>query len=153
MDDEPLEVLVIEDNRGDVRLIEAGFAESSVDCFVTVLDNGEEALDYLFQRNGYESTERPDLVLLDLNVPKRDGRAVLGQVQDDSDFSAIPFIVLTGSQSNNHVLETYHLGAAGYFVKPVDPNEFISLVETIAVARVSSETVPSGEYADIDSIT
>ena len=152
MEELPLEVLVIEDNQGDVRLIEAGFADSSVECSVTVVDNGEEALDYLFRRNGYESTGRPDLVLLDLNVPKQDGRAVLGQVQDEPELSSTPFVVLTGSRTDNHVHETYQLGAAGYFVKPVDPHEFMSLVESVADARASAGSVPSGEYSDLDSL-
>ena len=150
MVEEPLEVLVVEDNPGDVRLITAGFEESSVDRSLTVVRDGAAAVDYLLQRNGYGSADRPDLVFLDLNIPKRTGQDVLERVQDDPDLSSVPVLVLTGSRADNHVLETHERGADGYFVKPADPHEFISLVEAVANTLVSSGTVPPGEYADID---
>ena len=153
MVEEPLNVLVVEDNRGDVRLIENGFDESSVARSLTVVNDGEAALDYLYRRNGYESEGKPDLVLLDLNVPKKTGRDVLAQIGGEPELRSIPFLVLSGSQAETHILETYELGADGYFVKPVDPLEFISLVERVAESVASSGTLPQGEYSDIDRTT
>ena len=150
MAEEPLEVLVVEDNPGDVRLIEAGFDETRIERSLTVVRDGAAALDYLHRRNGYESADRPDLVLLDLNIPKKTGRDVLERVRGDSGISSIPVVVLTGSRADNHVVETHDLGADGYFVKPADPLEFISLVETVWNSLVSSGTVPPGKYADLD---
>lgn len=150
MTEEPFDILVIEDNPGDVRLIENGFDESDVPRSLTVVTDGAEALDYLYRRNGYEPAAKPDLVLLDLNVPKLTGNAVLERITDDPDFRSTPILVLSGSQSDDHVLETYQLGADGYFVKPVDPHEFISLVKTIGDSLASPGSLPSGEFADID---
>ncbi|WP_247002706.1 response regulator [Halosolutus gelatinilyticus] len=150
MPDEPLDVLVVEDNRGDVRLIKTGLDESSVERSLTVVSDGEAALDYLYQRNGYESEAYPDLVLLDLNVPKKSGRDVLERMNETEELRSVPVVVLTGSRADNHVQETYQLGADGYFVKPVDPHEFISLVEAVANSIASSGTLLPGKYADID---
>ncbi|SDJ95518.1 response regulator [Natronorubrum texcoconense] len=153
MVEEPLHVLVVEDNRGDVRLIENGFEESSVERSLTVVNDGEAALDYLYRRNGYESEAKPDLVLLDLNVPKKTGRDVLEQIGGERDLRSIPLLVLSGSQAENHILETHELGADGYFVKPVDPHEFISLVGRVANSIATSGTLPPGEYSEIDRRT
>lgn len=145
-----LNVLVVEDNPGDIRLIREGFQGSSIEHSLTVVHDGEEALDYLYQRNGHESKTRPNLVILDLNVPKKSGRAVLERINDEPNLRLIPLLVLSGSQTENHILETYQLGADGYFVKPTDPHEFISLLETIVDSVASSGTLPRGEYSEID---
>ncbi|MFC7231487.1 response regulator [Saliphagus sp. GCM10025308] len=113
MTEEPFDILVIEDNPGDVRLIENGFDESDVPRSLTVVTDGAEALDYLYRRNGYEPAAKPDLVLLDLNVPKLTGNAVLERITDDPDFRSTPILVLSGSQSDDHVLETYQQGRTG----------------------------------------
>ncbi|MXV63021.1 response regulator [Natronorubrum sp. JWXQ-INN-674] len=141
---------MVEDNPGDIRLIKAGFDESSVDGSLTVVTDGEEALDYLYQRNGYRSTGKPDFLFLDLNVPKKTGSDILERIDGDIDLRSIPILVLTGSRADNHVLETYRMGADGYFVKPVDPNEFMSLVETVVDTVSSSGALPPGEFAGID---
>ena len=150
MIEEPLEVLVVEDNPGDVRLIESGLEGSGVERSQTVVKNGEAALDRLLRRNENESRERPDLVLLDLNVPKKTGREVLDRIQEEPELRSIPVVVLTGSQADNHVRETYELGAEAYFVKPADPHEFISLVERLVDAVGSAGTLPSGRFAEIE---
>lgn len=150
---EPLNVLVVEDNPGDVRLIETGFAESGIERSLTVVGDGAEALDYLYQRNGYESEECPDLILVDLNVPKKTGSDILEQINEETALRSVPILVLTGSKADDHVHETYQLGADGYFVKPIDPHEFISLVEDAANSIVSSGRIPPGKYADIDRAT
>jgi CheY-like chemotaxis protein len=150
MAETPLDVLVVEDNPGDIRIIKMGFEKSGIEHSITHVSDGAEALDYLYQRNGYESGVSPDLTFLDLNVPKVSGRDVLDRMRGDLDLASIPVLVLSGSQAENHVRETHQLGADGYFVKPVDPDEFTSLVERVANSMVSSGTLPSGEYAALD---
>ena len=150
MAEKPLDVLVVEDNPGDIRLIKTGFEESGIDHSITNVRDGKEALDYLYQRNGSEPSANPDLTLLDLNVPKLTGRDVLDRMNGEPDLTSIPVLVLTGSQADTHVRETYQLGADGYFVKPVAPHEFISLIERVANSIASSGTLPAGEYAELD---
>lgn len=145
-----LHVLLIEDNPGDVRLVREAFEESPIDSSLTLCTDGEDALDCLFQRAEYESAARPDLVILDLNIPKVSGRQVLGRVDAAPDLSSPPVLVLSGSKSRDDVLETYELGAAGYVTKPTNPNEFISTIQTIAASFANSESIPAGEYSDLD---
>ena len=153
MTENPLHVLVVEDNPGDIRLIKTGFEESGVEHSITHVSDGKKALDYLYQRNGCESDGNPDLTLLDLNVPKLTGRDVLDRINGEPDLSSIPVLVLSGSQADNHVRETYQLGADGYFVKPVDPHDFISLVERVANSIATTNTLPSGKYAELEGGT
>lgn len=150
MHDDPLSVLVVEDNEGDVRLIRTGLESSDIATAPTVVNDGDAALEQLLESPG---PDRPDLLLLDLNVPKRTGRDVLEQLQADSKRCSIPILVLSGSQSDEHIRETLELGADGYFVKPVDPHEFISLIETVVESVAESGTVPPGEHAEIEPPT
>lgn len=145
-----LEVLLVEDNPGDVHLIREAFEESGIDSSLTVVTDGEAALDYLHQRNGYESETKPDLTLLDLNVPKVNGRNVLEEIKDDPDLRSVPVIVLTSSASRDDIHETYALGANGYFVKKVDPNGFISLIQKVEESLADSGRLPLGKYSEID---
>lgn len=145
-----LEVLLVEDNPGDVHLIREAFEESSIDSSLTVVTDGEAALDYLHQRNEYESETKPDLTLLDLNVPKVNGRNVLEEIKADPDLRSVPVIVLTSSVSRDDIHETYELGADGYFVKMVDPNGFISLIREVEESLANSGRLPPGEYSDLD---
>lgn len=150
MSEDPLSVLVVEDNEGDVRLIKTGLDASEISTAPTVVNDGDEALGRLFEA---PVDERPDLLLLDLNVPKRTGRDILEHLQADSTRCSIPILVLSGSQSDEHIRETLELGADGYFVKPVDPHEFISLIETVVESVADSGTVPPGEHAELESTT
>lgn len=131
-------------------MIREALGESAVDSSLAISRNGEDALDYLFQRNGNESATRPDIVILDLNVPKVNGRAVLEAITDDPDLQSVPVIVLSGSKAPDDILETYKSGAEGYLVKPTDPNEFIATVRTVAETVADDGPVPEGEYADLD---
>lgn len=124
-------LLLVEDNEGDVRLVEEALAELSVDCSLCVVQDGREALDYLYQRGDYESASRPDLVLLDLSLPKRDGLEVLEELSTTSTLQWLPVIVLSGSDAQNGVLQSYELGANAYFNKPVNPDDFLSLIKSI----------------------
>lgn len=150
MTDDPLSVLVVEDNEGDVRLIRTGLDASDVPTALTVVNDGDAALEQLL---GAPAEDRPDLLLLDLNVPKRTGRDVLEYLQAESIGCSIPILVLSGSQSDEHIKETLELGADGYFIKPVDPHEFISLIETAVASVAKSGTVPPGEHAEFESTT
>lgn len=148
-----LDVLVVEDNPGDVRLIREAFEGSDEASSVVIVTDGEEALDYLYRRREYESATVPDLVLLDLNVPKVNGRDVLERIEGDGEVDevgSVPVVVFSGSRSPDDVRETYELGASGYFTKPVDPSEFISTVRTIEESAAGDGRVPPGEYSDLD---
>ena len=126
------------------------FDQSDVDSSLTVCTDGEDALDYLFQRNEHESEPPPELILLDLNVPKVNGRNVLEATTSDPGLRSIPVVVFSGSKAEEDIVETYRSGADGYLVKPTDPNEFISTVQTVAEALANSEQLPAGEFSRID---
>ena len=142
-------ILVVEDNAGDVRLIEEGFDASRVRPSLTVVHDGVQALEYL-RSTDHDAAPTPDLVLLDLNVPKMTGIDVLERIAAEPTLRSIPVAVLTGSRAESHVVETARRGADGYFVKPVDPDAFAALIAHIVESVVSSGSVPSGEYAAID---
>ena len=129
--DEP-EVLLVEDNPGDVRLVEEAFESVGVDTDLSVVRDGEAALAFLFRRGEYADAPRPNLVLLDLNLPRRDGMTVLDELKDDPDLRRVPVVVLTGSEAPEDVAGCYERHAAAYLTKPVDPQGFVALVESLA---------------------
>lgn len=147
--EKPLRVLVVEDNPGDVHLIREALEGSAVDSSLTVLTDGEAVLDYLRRRDD-DSELNPDLAILDLNVPKVAGRTILEEIDARAALRSVPVFVLSGSKSTDDVRETYERGADGYFVKPVDPDEFISLVRSIETAVADAGRLPSGEFADVE---
>jgi CheY-like chemotaxis protein len=126
---EPAQILLVEDNPGDVRLTQEAFRESQIANSLHVVTDGVEALDFLYQRGDHADVPRPDIVLLDLNLPRKNGDEVLEEIQDD-DISCIPVIVLTSSQAEEDVVRSYQLKANAYLTKPVDPEEFIEVVRT-----------------------
>lgn len=127
--DEPLELLLVEDNPGDVTLIEEALEDSSVDTALRVVSDGREALDYLHQRGDYEAAPIPDLLFLDLSLPAASGFEVLDALEDPP-LDRIPVMIVTGSASSDDVARGYELGANAYFVKPADPEEYIELVRS-----------------------
>jgi CheY-like chemotaxis protein len=140
---EPL-ILLVEDNPGDVRLTQEAFKQGSTPHTLEVVTDGEEALDYLYERDGYAEARRPDLVLLDLNLPKRDGREVLEQVKTDPQLRSIPVVVLTTSEAAEDVRHAYEHDANCYITKPVDLDDFLEVVRGIEdfwlrVARLPSQ--------------
>lgn len=126
-----LNILLVEDNPGDVRLTEEALREAKIVNRVWVARDGEEAMDFLRQRGEHRDAPRPDLVLLDLNLPKRDGREVLEEVKGDSTLHRIPVIVLTTSSADRDVLLSYDLHANCYIKKPIEYDEFINAVRGI----------------------
>lgn len=137
-------VLLVEDNPGDVRLTQEALKQGQTDHTLEVVTDGEEALAYLNRENGYESAQRPDLILLDLNLPKCDGREVLEQVKHDPELHNIPVVILTTSEAAEDIQQAYLNHANSYITKPVDLDEFMTVVRTIEefwlqVARLPSE--------------
>ncbi|NJQ00355.1 response regulator [Streptomyces zingiberis] len=126
----PIEVLLVEDDPGDVLMTREAF-EDKIGNTLHVVQDGEEALDFLYQRGAHGEAPRPDLILLDLNLPKYDGRQVLEQIKSDSELSTIPVVVLTTSAAEEDILRSYKLHANAYVTKPVDLDSFISAIRQI----------------------
>jgi chemotaxis family two-component system response regulator Rcp1 len=127
----PIDILLVEDNPGDVRLTIEALKEAKVLNKLTTVSDGVEALDYLKRRNKYTDATRPDLVLLDLNLPKKDGREVLAEIKSDSELKRIPVVILTTSKAETDILKAYNLHANCYVTKPVDLDQFLIVVKSI----------------------
>ena len=126
-----VEILLVEDNEGDVRLTREALREGHLHNRLHVVEDGERALDFLFRRGEFDQAPRPDLILLDLNLPRRDGREVLAQIKGDASLKRIPVVVLTTSRAEEDLLRSYDLHANCYITKPVDFDQFIQVVKTI----------------------
>ena len=127
----PIKILLVEDNPGDVDLTKEALERAKVANRLQVVEDGAEALDYLFRRGTYADAGRPDIILLDLNLPKKDGREVLAEIKADPELADIPVVVLTTSQADEDILRAYRLHANCYITKPVDFHQFLRVVETI----------------------
>jgi CheY-like chemotaxis protein len=126
-----IDVLLIEDDPGDVLITREAFEHNKIENTLHVAQDGEEGLDYLYRRGGYEHAPRPDLVLLDLNLPKYDGRQLLETIKTDPDLCHIPVVVLTTSSAEEDILRSYKLHANAYVTKPVDLDQFMKAVRQI----------------------
>jgi len=138
----PIEILLVEDNPGDVRLTREALQDAKILNTLHVVEDGVAALDFLHRRPPYGQAPRPDLVLLDLNLPKKDGREVLATVKSDPALRTIPVVVLTTSQAEEDVLRAYNLSANCYISKPVDFDQFTKIVQTIEEFWLSIVTLP-----------
>lgn len=127
----PVEFLLVEDNPGDVRLTREALKDSKVRNNLNVLGDGISALAYLRNESPYENALRPDIILLDLNLPKMDGREVLSKIKADPAFRRIPVVVITSSEAEQDILRTYDLHVNCYVTKPVDLDQFIKVVQSI----------------------
>jgi CheY-like chemotaxis protein len=127
----PAEILLVEDSPGDVRLMQEALREGKVANRVHVVGDGVEAMAFLRREGDYADAPRPDLLLLDLNLPKKDGREVLAELKADEDLRRIPTVVLTTSQAEEDVLKAYNLHANCFMTKPVDLGQFLDLVKNI----------------------
>ena len=127
----PIEILLVEDNPGDVRLTIEALKEAKVINHLTVLKDGVEALSFLRRQEPFVKAPRPHLIVLDLNLPKKDGREVLAAIKVDDSLKRIPVVVLTTSQDEQDVLRSYNLHANCYITKPVDLDQFIRVVRSI----------------------
>jgi CheY-like chemotaxis protein len=126
-----IEVLLVEDDPGDTLMIREAFEDNKVRNRLTCLTDGVQAIDFLRRKGEHADAVRPDLILLDLNLPRKDGREVLAEIKSDSDLSTIPVVVLTTSQAEEDVLRSYELHANAYVTKPVDFERFIDVVRQI----------------------
>ncbi|MFJ1646872.1 response regulator [Streptomyces sp. NPDC088258] len=139
---EPIEVLLVEDDAGDELMTREAFEDNKIRNTLHVVRDGEEALDFLYRRGVHQGAPRPDLVLLDLNLPKYDGRQVLEQIKTDPELSLIPVVVLTTSSAEEDILRSYKLHANAYVTKPVDLDQFIAAVRQIDEFFVSVVRLP-----------
>jgi CheY-like chemotaxis protein len=126
-----IDVLLIEDDPGDELITREAFEQNKINNNLHVAHDGEEGLDFLYRRAGHEEAPRPDLILLDLNLPKYDGRQLLQQIKSDIDLCHIPVVVLTTSSAEEDILKSYKLHANAYVTKPVDLDQFMSAVKRI----------------------
>ena len=127
----PIEILLVEDNPGDVRLTQEALKEGKVMNVLNTVGDGEEALAYLRRQGAYAQATRPDLVLLDLNLPKKSGREVLEEIKEDPDLKRIPVVILTVSEAEQDIIKSYNLHANCYITKPVNLEQFIEVVKSI----------------------
>lgn len=141
-DGTPIEVLLVEDDPGDVLMTQEAFEEHKVRNRLTVVSDGSEALSYLRREGAFANAVRPDLILLDLNLPRRDGREVLAEIKKDEDLGRIPVVVLTTSSADEDILRSYQLHANAYVTKPVDFERFISVIRQIDEFFVSVVKLP-----------
>ena len=141
-DGTPIEVLLVEDDPGDVLMTQEAFEDHKVRNRLTVVQDGAEALAYLRREGQYADAVRPDLILLDLNLPRRDGREVLEEIKKDDVLGRIPVVVLTTSAADEDILRSYQLHANAYVTKPVDFERFIAVIRRIDEFFVSVVKLP-----------
>ena len=127
----PVEILLVEDNPGDARLARESLKDSKIRNSLSHVKDGVEALAFLRQQGDYAAAPRPDLILLDLNLPRKDGRQVLAEIKQDSDLKHIPVVILTISKDEEDVLKSYSLHANCYITKPIDLGQFMKVVKSI----------------------
>ncbi|MBD0386277.1 MAG: response regulator [Nostoc sp. C3-bin3] len=127
----PIEVLLVEDNPGDAQLTRIALEESKISIHLNVVEDGVEAMAFLRKQEKYVKAAHPDIVLLDLNLPRKDGREVLAEIKADEKLRRIPVVVLTTSQAEEDILKAYNLCANCYITKPVDFDQFVKIVQSI----------------------
>jgi CheY-like chemotaxis protein len=138
----PIEILLVEDNPGDVRLTKEALKEGKVYSNLHTVKDGVEAMEFLRKQGKYKDVPRPDIILLDLNLPRKDGREVLEEIKSDNELKRIPVVVLTTSKAEEDVLRTYNLHANCYVTKPVDLEKFMVVVKSIDVFWLTVVTLP-----------
>ena len=130
-DARPIDILLVEDNPGDVRLTQEALKDAKVNNTLTVVGDGVEAITLLRRNGEYADSTRPDLILLDLNLPKKDGLELLGEIKSDDILKIIPVIILTTSTSDADILKSYNLHANCYITKPIDLEQFVQVVKSV----------------------
>ncbi len=143
----PIEILLVEDNPADVRLTKEGLKESKVLINLHVVGDGEEAITFLYRKGEYEDAPRPDLILLDLNLPKRNGKELLVEIKGHNDLKRIPVIILTASSHEDDVLDAYNNHANCYITKPGDLDSFFKVVNSIENFWLSIVSLPPEEVS------
>jgi len=143
--DTAIKILLVEDNPGDVRLTLEALKEGKVNNDINVVNDGVEALAFLRKEGQYANTQRPDVILLDLNLPKKDGYEVLAEIKQDSDLKRIPVVILTTSEAERDILQTYYMHANCYITKPVDLDQFITVVKSIETFWLNVVKLPADQ--------
>jgi two-component system, chemotaxis family, response regulator Rcp1 len=138
----PIELLLVEDNPGDVRLTQEALKEGGLPVHLSVANDGVEALDFLFHRGVHGKAPIPDLILLDLNLPRKNGREVLSEIKADPDLKRIPVLVMTTSHAEQDIQKAYSLNANCYITKPMDLDEFLRIVHSIEEFWLKTVTLP-----------
>jgi chemotaxis family two-component system response regulator Rcp1 len=138
-----LEILLIEENPGDVRLIKDGLKNSRIINHISVVGDGEEAMAFLARTGRHSGALRPDIILLDLNLPRKDGREVLAEIKQDESLRTIPIVVLTSSKAEKDILMTYKLHANCFLTKPLELSEFTSMIQSFEQFWLSRVVLPS----------
>ena len=147
----PIEILLVEDNPGDVRLTREALKEGKVYSNLHTVKDGVEAMEFLRRQGKYSGVPRPDIILLDLNLPRKDGREVLQEIKTDGALKRIPVVVLTTSKAEEDVVRTYNLHANCYVTKPVDLEKFMVVVKTIDVFWLTVVTLPPTGHHNVDA--
>jgi two-component system, chemotaxis family, response regulator Rcp1 len=142
---QPIEILLVEDSVGDARLAKEALKDSKVRNNLHHVLDGVEAMDFVRRRGKFSDVARPDLILLDLNLPKKDGREVLAEIKVDDDLKRIPVVILTTSKDEEDILKSYNLHANCYISKPIDFGQFIKVVRTVEEFWLSIVKLPPGE--------
>ena len=142
----PIEILLVEDSPADVRLTQEALRDGKVLNHMSTVSDGIEALAYLRREGEYHEAARPDLILLDLNMPRMDGREVLERIKQDPDLKRIPVVILTTSQAEEDILKSYNLHANCYISKPVDLDQFIAVVKSIEDFWLTIVRLPNGAH-------
>ena len=145
----PIEILLAEDNPGDAQLTVEGFKDAKVENNITVVEDGKEALAYLRHEGPYADVQLPDLILLDLNMPKKDGREVLAEIKADEGLRRIPVLIFTVSSAEKDILAAYNLQASAFITKPIDLDEFITVVRSLEEFWLSIVKLPQGVSSKI----
>ncbi|MEN6554114.1 MAG: response regulator [Methanobacterium sp.] len=126
-----IEILLVEDNEGDVGLVEEVFQEAKIMNNLNIAEDGEEAMLFLHKKGKFSNVSSPDIILLDLNLPGKDGREVLKEIKEDNELKRIPVVILTTSKAEEDILKSYNLHANSYITKPVDFDQFIRVIKSI----------------------
>ena len=142
MSAKPLEILLVEDNKGDIGLITEFFSDAKVVINLHIAEDGEEAIHFLCDKDKFLGSPLPDIIILDLNLPKKDGREVLREIKENNDLKNIPVIILTTSNAEKDILRVYELHANAYIVKPIDFDEFMAAIKSIEDFWFKTVTLP-----------
>ena len=138
-----VDILLVEDNPADVRLTQEAFREAGVPCRVHVAESGESALAFLHREGEFQDAKKPDIILLDLNLPHKKGHEVLSEIKSDSELKLIPVVILSTSQSEEDVLRAYALHANCYVAKPMGLEKFLQVVKTIENLWLTTAKLPA----------
>lgn len=141
----PIDILLVEDNPGDVDLAREALGMGKLHNTLHVVQDGMAAMDFLHKTGKYAASPRPDLIILDLNLPKKDGRQVLAEIKADEGLKRIPVVILTTSSAEEDIIKSYNLHANCYITKPIDLKQFLHVVQSIEQFWLSIVVLPNGE--------